>query len=129
MNQELRNAILSHRNDVPKEKHFIHGVEGMLYGMTALERAQYLEFKKDNNEDMCDAWLVQRCFRDKDGDHVFEVKDLTKLIELDAGQLQAAGVRVFELSFMTADADAKLLKNSSKTPSEGSSSEDPTPGA
>ena len=125
---EIKRALLNLRNQIPKEKVEVAGVDVWVHGMTSYELEEWRILR--NNPEAVDAQLstaklLQLTLRDETGAHIFTVKELALIGGLPAKDIEPLSRVALRLSGYGVEAEAAILKNLLGTRGVDGSSEQP----
>lgn len=116
------------RNQIPKEKHEIAGIEVWVHGLTSYELEEW-RLSRNNPEgvdvQLSTAKLLQLALRDETGAQIFNAKELAIIGGLPAKDLEPLSRAALRLSGYGVEAEAAILKNLPKTDGGDGSLEQP----
>lgn len=116
--KQIKVAILNLKNQVPKEKQEIAGVEVWVHGLTSYELEDWRLVR--NNPEAVDtrlstAKLLQLALRDETGTRIFSEKELAIIGGLPAKDIEPLSRTAMKLSGYGVEAEEAILKNLVKT--------------
>lgn len=116
--KQIKVAILNLKNQVPKEKQEVAGVEVWVHGLTSYELEDWRLVR--NNPDAVDtrlstAKLLQLALRDEAGTRIFSEKELALIGGLPAKDIEPLSRTAMKLSGYGVEAEEAILKNLVRT--------------
>ena len=112
--KQIKRAILDLKNQIPKEKVEVAGIEVWVHGLTSYELEEWRSLR--NNPEAVDtklstAKLLQLALRDESGAQIFEANELAMIGGLPARDIEPLSRVALKLSGYGVDAEAAILKN------------------
>ena len=112
--KEIKQKIMSLRDQVPKEEHEIAGTKVWVHGLTSydLEGWRLIKHSQDENvARLATAKLLQLAMRDENGARIFQDNEIAIIGGLPAKELEPIARAAARLSGYGIEANKEILKN------------------